>query len=178
MSEPLGSVRRAGPRGMIAVRCDLGDRALRSVATGVTGVDFPDTLEANCVGETGLCWMSPDELLVMVPKAGLPEALQRIEAALEGVHALVADVSDMRAVFLVEGAGVRDVLAKVSPVDVRSAALPPGRFRRTRIGQVAGAFWLRDAESAEVLCFRSVGTYVEGLLGEAAETGGAALICR
>ena len=64
---PVGRVVSA-PRGMIAVRCDLGDRALRSVATGVAGVDFPDALEANCVGEKGLCWMSPDELLVMVPE--------------------------------------------------------------------------------------------------------------
>lgn len=175
MSEPLASVRRAGPRGMIAVRCDLGDRALRSVATGVTGVDFPDALEANCVGEKGLCWMSPDELLVMVPHGELAEAVQRIEAALEGIHALAADVSDMRAVFLVEGAGVRDVLAKVSPADTRAAALPPGRFRRTRIGQVVGAFWLRDAESAEVLCFRSVEEYVERLLEDAVQAGPVAI---
>ncbi|MFQ6548733.1 sarcosine oxidase subunit gamma [Aestuariibius sp. 2305UL40-4] len=169
MSEPLASVRRAGPRGMIAVRCDLGDRALRSVATGVTGLDFPEALEAKCVGEKGLCWMSPDELLVMVPHAEVAEARQRIEAALEGMHALVADVSDMRAVFFVEGSGVRDVLAKVSPADTRAAALLPGRFRRTRIGQVAGAFWLRDGESAEILCFRSVGSYVERLFIAAAE---------
>ncbi len=175
MSEPFVSVRRAAPRGMIVVRCDLSEKALRSVATGVAGVDFPEALEANCVGEKGLCWMSPDELLVMVPHGEVVEAVQKIETALKGVHALVADVSDMRAVFLVEGAGVRDVLAKVSPADTRTASLPPGRFRRTRIGQVAGAFWLRDAESAEVLCFRSVGEYVERLLEDAVQAGPVAI---
>ena len=167
------SVRENGLRGMITLRGDLAATPLRNAATGVTGLDFPDQRGANCVGEKGLCWMSPDELLILLPYGEVGKALSAIGTTLKGSHHLAVDVSDARASFTLEGesAAIRNVLAKLTPADLRPASLPTGEMRRTRLAQVAAAVWFHEENRAEVICFRSVAEYVWGLLVNAAEPG-------
>lgn len=182
MSEPVSAlngrtaagevtIREAGLRGMIVLRGDLSDKKLRAVCTGVAGVDFPDQGQANCVGEKGLCWMSPDEVLVLVPYADVARDIGLIDKALNGTHYLAENVSDARAVIFVEGAFCREVVAKLAPADLHPDTFKPGDFRRTRLGQVAAAFWMRDANSFEVICFRSVANYTFDLLAASAKAG-------
>ena len=158
------------PRGMITLKGDLASTKLKNVATGLAGVDFPGPLEGNCVGERGLLWMAPDELLLLAPYAEVQKDLGVIERTLKGTHHLAADVSDARSLFVIEGAEWRDVLAKLTPVDLHPDRCPPGRFRRTRIAQAPAAFWLRDSVSVELICFRSVAQYVYDVLCEAAKS--------
>lgn len=165
------TVRDAGLRGMITLRGDLDAPAVRAVCSTVTGCAFPDDLRAVAQGNSGLCWMAPDEVLILVPYAQVFEALAQIDAALEGAHYMAKNVSDARSVIWVEGAGAREVMAKLSPVDLHPDAFAPGDFRRSRIGQVAAAFWLREAEVFEVICFRSVGDYAFSLLVASAGAG-------
>lgn len=169
----LVAVRENGLRGMITLRGDLNSTAMKNAATGVSGVDFPGERGANCVGEKGLCWMSPDELLILLPYAEVAKALSAIDATLKGAHHLAVDVSDARASFTLEGDGaaIRNVLAKLSPADLRPGSLPTGEMRRTRLAQVAAAVWFHEEGRAEVICFRSVAEYVWGLLVNAAEPG-------
>lgn len=165
------TIRDAGLRGMIILRGDLASSKLKSVCTGVSGVDFPDQGQANCVGEKGLCWMSPDELLVLVPYAEIDQALTLFDKALKGKHYLVENVSDARALLFVEGSFAREVIAKLAPADLHPASFMPGDFRRTRLGQVAAAFWMRDEDTFEVICFRSVADYTFDLLAASAKAG-------
>ena len=165
------TIREAGLRGMITLRGDLTDKKLRAVCTGVSGVDFPDRGQANCVGEKGLCWMSPDELLVLVPYAEVRQAMALIDKALKGKHYLAENVSDARAVIFVEGIFAREVVAKLAPVDLHPDNLAPGDFRRSRLGQVAAAFWMRDDDTFELICFRSVAEYAFDLLAASAKAG-------
>lgn len=165
------TVREAGLRGMIVLRGDLDDKKLRSVCTGLSGVDFPGQGQANCVGEKGLCWMSPDEILVLVPHYGVAQAIALIDTALAGTHYLAENVSDARAVIFVEGSFCREVIAKLAPVDLHPDTFKPGDFRRTRLGQVAAAFWMRDEDTFEVICFRSVAGYAFDLLAGSAKAG-------
>ena len=180
MSEPVSAlsgreargtftVRDRGPRGMITVKGDLSDKEFRKACTGVTGTDFPDQRRVAQSGDMALGWMAPDEVLIMVPRAGVSGALAALESALAGTHHLAVDVSDARAVIGLEGPAVREGLARLTPADLHPAGLPTGELRRTRIGQVAAAFWLKDAASAEVICFRSVAAYVFDLLANAAQ---------
>ena len=62
-------------------------------------------------------------------------------------------------------------MAKLVPVDMSTQAFVPGQFRRTRMAQVAAAFWMLDEETIRIVCFRSVAEYVFGLLKDAAEPG-------
>ncbi|MEL6167718.1 MAG: sarcosine oxidase subunit gamma family protein [Pseudomonadota bacterium] len=161
----------AGPRGMISVKGDLGASGLKNAATGISGVDFPDIREANCVGEKGLLWMAPDEIMVLTPRAEAAKAVDVLTRAIGSTHGLVADVSDARALLYVEGAGGRDILGKLTPADLRPGVFGTGELRRTRLAQIPAAFWLRDAETFEVMVFRSVARYAFDLLANAARPG-------
>ena len=165
------TIREAGLRGMIILRGDLSNKKLRSVCKKLSGVAFPEKGQAFCDGEQGLCWMSPDELLVMVPYAQAAEAVDQIGKALSGTHYLAENVSDARALIFVEGPYAREVIAKLAPADLHPDSFKPGDFRRTRLGQVAAAFWMRDEDTFEVICFRSVAGYTFDLLAASAQAG-------
>ena len=167
MPEPDTRVSGAPPAGRITLKGDLA--GLADPVRAVTGAGLPDLLRF-VEGEGGrAAWMAPDELLLTVPPDALPAVLEELEAGLAGRHALVADVSDARAAFVLEGAGARDVLAKTTPIDLRRASFGPGAFRRTRMGQVAAALACLRDDRMEVLVFRSVAAYAEGLLQTAAD---------
>ncbi len=169
--EGFVKVEEAGLRGMITLRGDLGSVKIKNAATGVAGVDMPEQGHANSVEQSGLAWMSPDELLVMLPYGDVNAALAQITKHLKGQHYLAVDVSDARAVFRISGAGAREVIAKLCPVDMSQDAFKPGQFRRTRMAQVPAAFWMGEDEAVHIISFRSVAEYVFNLLKNAAAPG-------
>ncbi|MEO0752588.1 MAG: sarcosine oxidase subunit gamma family protein [Pseudomonadota bacterium] len=170
--EGFVSVREMGLQGMVTLRGDLSAAKVKAAAKKVTGVGVPDVRHVAMSGDKGLAWMSPDELMVMVPYAEAGACVATLEAALKGQHFLAVNVSDARAVFEIKGAAVREVMAKLCPVDMAPGAFLPGQVRRTRMAQVAAAFWMMDDYSVRIICFRSVAEYVFGLLKDAAEPGG------
>jgi sarcosine oxidase, subunit gamma len=159
----------AGLRGMITLRGDLGSKALAAAVKKATGTAMPDARRIMMEADRGAAWMSPDELLILVPYAEAAEVARGMDAALAGEHALVADVSDARAVFAIRGAKVDQVLRKLTPADMD--ALAPGEIRRTRIAQVAGAFWRSGDDEITLVTFRSVADYVIGVLEMSARAG-------
>jgi sarcosine oxidase subunit gamma len=62
-------------------------------------------------------------------------------------------------------------MAKLAPADLNPDSFTLGDFRRTRLGQVAAAFWMRDEDTFEVICFRSVADYTFDLLAASAKAG-------
>lgn len=170
-SQGYVTVTETGPQGMITLRGDLGSKALQTAATGISGTAFPGLRAAHVSGEAGLVWMSPDELLVLCPYAQAAERTAGLATALAGEHALAVNVSDARAVFWIEGAAVREVIAKLAPVDMSPEAFAVGEVRRTRFAQVAAAFWLVDETTAQVVCFRSVAQYMFDLLSTVSAEG-------
>lgn len=165
------AVEEMGLRGMITVRGDLKSAKMKKAVKAAAGADIPGTRAVILDGEQGAAWMSPDELLVMVSYADVEAKLAAMVKALGKDHALAVNVSDARAVFEIKGAGVREVMAKLCPVDMGADAFEPGDFRRTRMAQVPAAFWMVDAETIRIVCFRSVALYVFNLLKDAAEPG-------
>ena len=164
-----GSIRveDAGLQGMITVRGDL--KALAGA-----GITVPEQGAATGGLGDGSLWMSPDELLVLCAYGETEAKVASIGAALKDLHHLAANVSDARAVFRLtgEGAAIREVLAKLSPADLRASGLPVGAVRRTRMAQVPAAFWFAGEGEAIVICFRSVADYVFGLLEQASKDSG------
>ncbi len=169
--EGFARIEEAGLRGMVTLRGDLGSAKFRKAVAAVAGVKVPGQRGAVIEGERGLCWMSPDELLLLCPYQAVGEVVAGVEKALKGTHFLAADVSDARAVFRVSGVDAREVLAKLTPADVSPRGLQPGECRRTRLAQVPAAVWMLDEATFEVICFRSVARYVFDLLKSAAMPG-------
>ncbi|MAM61142.1 sarcosine oxidase subunit gamma family protein [Maritimibacter sp. UBA3975] len=155
-----------GCRGMITLRG--APEVLTRVATAI-GLPTPDTLHMATKEGLAVGWMSPDELLVLCPYEDAPALAETARGAAGKDHALVAVVSDARAVIRVEGEKADEVLRKLTPANLD--AFEPGMIRRTRLAQAAGAFWKPDANGFEVMCFRSEAEYVFGLLENAAQKG-------
>ncbi len=175
MQAPLQSfegavvVARRAPVGMVTLRGDLGAPEMAAAVKGAVGLAMPAQRRIRSGKRGAVAWMSPDELLLFMDHARAPAAVGRLDKALADQHHLAVDVSDARALFTLTGAGVREVIAKGSPADMAPDALPVGEFRRSRIGQVAAAWWLSDAETLHLVCFRSVGDYMFDWLCKAAE---------
>jgi sarcosine oxidase subunit gamma len=165
----LVAVTETGPLGMITVRGDLSSEQFQSAITALTGTGFPDQRKAEIAGEKAVLWMSPDELLVLVSYDDANAAVAQLREALAGTHFMAENVSDMRAAFTLKGDQVRDVVAKIAPVDMSSDQLVPGDMRRTRFAQIAAGFWMVDETTVQIVCFRSVGEYMFNLLSVAAD---------
>ncbi len=164
-------VTEQGLRGMITLRGDLASAKLKTAVSKLSGVKVPAVNACAFKGAYGVAWMSPDELLILCPYDAAEAGVAQLSKALKGQHFLAANVSDARAVFQIEGAQVREVLAKLAPVDLSEGAFQLGQLRRTRIAQAPAAFWLKDAGTAEVICFRSQADYVFELFKRAAMPG-------
>lgn len=167
----FAEVRELGLQGMITLRGDLSSAVVKKAVKGAVGVDVPDQRGVAVKDANGAAWMSPDELLVMVPYDQAQDTAKKMADALNGTHALVVNVSDARAVFEVAGPGAREVLAKLAPVDMSKGAFTQGTTRRTRLAQAAAAFWLKGEDRFQIVCFRSEAGYVFDLLATSAHEG-------
>ncbi|HCZ01610.1 MAG: sarcosine oxidase subunit gamma [Rhodobacterales bacterium RIFCSPHIGHO2_02_FULL_62_130] len=164
----FASIREIGPLGMITLRAKPDLPGLAEAIRAAVGTEVPATRRIVTNGDKAAGWMSPDEYLLILPYGETGAALAAIAAALKGQHYLAETVSDARAVFRIEGAKADQVLAKLSPVDF--ARLEPNELRRTRAAQVAAAFW-KDEAGYTLVCFRSVASYMMGLLTHSAQNG-------
>ena len=142
--------------GMITMRGSLSAKGLGKAL----GASLPKAREVVDRKGMQIAWMSPDELMVICPKRNVADLLVAFERALSTQHALLSDVSDARAVFTLKGANVREVVAKLAPVDIAPGQFAPGEMRRTRFGQIATAFWMTGEDELKIICFRSVAEYM------------------
>lgn len=164
----FATIREIGPLGMITLRAKPDVAGLAAAITAVTGTGLPAQRRIEVAGDKACAWMSPDEYLLIVPYDQVAGALALLASHLAGQHHLAVDVSDARAVFRIEGAAADQVLMKLAPADL--SALAPNEVRRTRIAQVAGAFWAGEG-GYTLVCFRSVAGYVMGLLSHSVQPG-------
>ncbi|SMH30654.1 sarcosine oxidase subunit gamma [Maritimibacter sp. HL-12] len=169
--EGFCTLRDAGPVGMVTIRGDLGAKGFAKAVKDATGCGLPHPRGIVTAGGRRLAWMSPDELLLICEHGEAPALAAGLAEALKGQHALALDVSDARAMLRLEGAGCREVIAKLSPANLAPGAFGPGEMRRTRLAQVAGAFYMPDETSFEIFVFRSVARYAFDLIANAARPG-------
>jgi sarcosine oxidase subunit gamma len=166
MSDPVDLLARVAPAPAMAMLTLRADLAAPALAAALTAADLPlpGVRQIAWRGARGAGWMSPDEVLLVVPPAEARAVQAALAAALAGVHHLLVDVSDARAAFAIEGAGARELLARLCPVDLHPDRFGPGMLRRTRLAQVPAAFWMTGEARFVLVCFRSVAVYVDDLL--------------
>lgn len=160
-------------QGMVTLRGDLTDQTIVNAVKDVFGVTLPGIRETAFDGANGALWMSPDEALLLCAYDEAATRASDLATKLSDVHALVVNVSDARAVFQLKGMMLREVIAKLAPVDMAPDAFTPGMVRRTRMAQVAAAFWMDDKTTARIVCFRSVAEYMFALLRTSADDASA-----
>jgi len=162
-------VKDVGVKGMITIRGDLSSAKMVKAVKSAVGLGMPQMRRIKVGAKGCVAWMSPDELMLFCNYADADAVVVKLEKALKGEHFLVVNVSDARAVFALTGEGVREVIAKGTPADMSVEGFQIGEMRRSRLGQIAVAFWLREEGKLELVCSRSVGQFAYEWLCNAAE---------
>lgn len=164
-----GAVRleRVTNLGMITIRGDFSQNAFQTCVEQHLA-PLPSVRKVSEGKKGRLAWMSPDELLALTELSATPALCDKLTGELKGTHSLVQNVSDARAIFRLTGAGAKDVIAKGAPVDLSDGKFGPSQLRRTRLAQVAAAFWMSGESQIDLICFRSVADFVHDWLKVAA----------
>ena len=167
----LIGIEDTGPRGQITVRGALDTDAMAAAVDEAVGLSLPATLGVTHDGGARAVWMSPDELLLMTEPAEVAGAITRIGEQLGAAHHMALDVSDVRTVLRLTGPRVGEVLAKGAPCDCSDHGFPVGTARRTHMAGLAVGIWRLDAETWEIVCFRSYAHHLRAWLEHAARSG-------
>lgn len=166
-------MREIADRGMIDVRGDAGDRRFLPAVASVLGLDLPPRPRTSATaGDVSVLWLSVDQWLVLYPRPAAPDLARRLEEALAGLHSLVVDVSDARAIIRLDGEGVREVLMKGAPVDLTAPEFAPGTVRRVSFGEIAALLHMvgDSPDTFDLYVFRSYAVFAwQWLLATARE---------
>ncbi|MCB1378472.1 MAG: hypothetical protein KDK89_08930 [Alphaproteobacteria bacterium] len=163
VAEPPGlyvSIREIPDRGMIDLRGLPGDNGFMAAARQVLGVDLPTRPRTSVSwGDIKVLWLSIDQWLILCPRAKAPEVIASLKEALRGIHSLVVDVSDMRAIIRIEGDGMREVLMKGCSLDLLSGDYGAGTVRRMRFAEIAALLHVIEEDICDIYVFRSYASY-------------------
>jgi sarcosine oxidase subunit gamma len=121
------------PGTTVAVRGDLGHINLRGRASDAgfvraveqaLGQPLPVEPNTTSAGRHRVCWLGPDEWLVVTPVATAAELARHLEEALSNSHASVNDISGGQVALMLHGSKCRELLARGCTLD-----LHPREFR-------------------------------------------------
>lgn len=114
------------PGSQVSLRGEGDDQAFLRAAEGALGFDLPSRPNTTTRGDAGTAlWLGPNEwLLVLSGEAGA--MMERLSAALAGLHHAVNDVSESRVVIRVSGPKALDLLAKGTSLDLHPSVFAAG----------------------------------------------------
>ncbi len=121
--------------------------ALSKALRAAHGVDFPDPGRISTSGTTRCLWAGRDQAFLVGPAP---------DSAALADHAALTDQSDAWAVMRLDGPGARDVLARLTPLDLRAQVFEPGHTARTLLGQMNAVLSRDAANGYEIMVFRSM----------------------
>ncbi len=154
------SIREIAGRGMIDLRGLTSDRKFMAAAKDVLGVDLPKAPRTSVTwGDIRVLWLSVDQWLVLTTADKADALTAALRKALGGIHSLATNVSDMRAVIRVEGAGAREVLMKGCSLDLLSGDYAAGTVRRMRFAEIAALLHVVEDDVFDIYVFRSYADY-------------------
>ena len=134
--------------------------AVGDACAGAVGKAPPAAPQAARAEGAVLIWSGPDQFLVLAPRG---EAIERTRAAFAG-SASLSEQSDGRALIRISGPRARDMLAKVSPLDLHPAVFPVGAAAATSIDHTPVNIWRGDGADADPVFFLLVfATFAESL---------------
>jgi sarcosine oxidase subunit gamma len=119
----------------VTIRGDLGHINLRGCTSDAAFVQTvrqqlgqalplqPNTVAAE---RHRVCWLGPDEWLIVTEAAGAEALVGGLERALSGKHASVNDVSGGYVTLMLNGAACRELLAKGCTLDLHPRAFAVG----------------------------------------------------
>ena len=166
------SMREIAGRGMIDLRGLASDKKFVKAVKDVLGFDLPKAPRTSTVwGDMKALWLSVDQWLITCPGDKATALQSQLTEALKGIHSLVVNVSDMRAVIRLEGEHVRTTVMKGTSIDLTHGDYPAGTVRRMKFAEIAALLHIVEDNVIEISVFRSYADYTWEFLLKAARKG-------
>jgi sarcosine oxidase, subunit gamma len=166
------AIREIAGRGMIDVRGLMTDRKFMAAVKGVLGFDLPKAQRTSAAwGDMKALCLSTDQWLLLCPGDKVQILTEQLNTALKGIHSLIVDVSDMRAIIRLEGEHARTTVMKGTSIDLTDGHYPAGTIRRMKFAEVGALLHIIEDDVIEIYVFRSYGDYAWAFLLKAARKG-------
>jgi sarcosine oxidase subunit gamma len=169
MPENTGiGIQLAAPRSIAGIAAFRNRDGLLAALQAEFGVAVPTAPRWVEAAEVMLSCLAPNRFLATADRAAnLPNRLAKSLAGL----AVVTDQSDFWITIIVSGPSVRDMLARVVPIDLDPAKFSVGDLALTRGGHLDVRLWRVAEDSYEVAASRSYAQDFRHLLKTAAREG-------
>lgn len=149
--DPGARMREVGGFSLVLVMARRGRWAsVADAAARHFGVAPPQRPAAVPAGETSLIWSGPGQFYVLGPQAGAADPVAPLRG-LFGATASLSDQSDGRALIRIGGRNARDMLAKVSSIDLDPSVFAVGAAAATSIDHTSVLLWRGPDEKGEAV---------------------------
>lgn len=155
-----GSTRlsEATPHAMTSLAANKGQEdALSDALKAAHGMSLPATGRSTGRDSARAIWFGQGQVMVMGPVA---------DPALAH-HASLTDQSDAWAVMRLDGAEARDVLARLTPLDLRAGQFKRGHSARSLLGHMMCSITRVGEDAFLILVFRSMAATAVHEIGQA-----------
>ena len=143
----------------------------------ITGLELPttpNTVSANN-GQT-LCWLGPDEWLLIAPPDEQDELADKLRAALNDQHFAVSDNSSGLTTITISGKHARTVLAKGCTLDLHPRVFSAGKCAQSVLAKASVLLIPKTNGNLQIIVRRSFADYLWRWLVDAAEEYGLAVV--
>jgi sarcosine oxidase, subunit gamma len=151
-----------------------GDPAkIAKAITDVVGVSLPTACMATRKGDTAILWTGPDEFWIVTPDGAQTGLADKLGKALSGIHHQVTDVSSYYTTIDLAGPKAREMLMKLTTLDMDRSAFTEGQVAGSNFGAAQATLWQTASDGEEggpvfrLFVRRSMADYLWCLLAEA-----------
>lgn len=168
MSESTVTVSVVEETGQINLRGDPENAKFRAAVQDVLGQPLPVEPNSVTASQHRICWLGPDEWLILTTADRVSALVGKLEGALVGQHAAINDLSGGQLVFTIRGESACDLFAKGCTLDFHTESFPPGSCAQSGLAK-ASVFFVRsnEADVFDIIVRRSFSDYLSRWLREA-----------
>lgn len=147
--------------GKLLLQGDPRDKPFSDPVGLALGFPLPRMANTSVKKDVLCLWLSPSSWLMVTEEGRETALLATLAEKTKGQNAAVSDVSDLYTALHLEGAHVRDVLAKGMSIDLHPSAFPPRKAARTLLaGSPVILYHAEDATRFEIYVDSSEADYV------------------
>jgi sarcosine oxidase subunit gamma len=114
------------------------------------GLPLPsEPLTSAILGDTSFLWLGPDEWMLVTAPGDAAAASRKAAGALAGLHHQLIEVSDYYTAIEIAGPKARELLMKLTTLDLHARAFRAGMVTGSLFGRVNATIWQMSDDQVE-----------------------------